>query len=480
MKLAMPSLRQIRIEQARRHLLPFIKYTNPGYIDGWFHRITCQELDSFLSDVVAKRSPRLMILAPPRHGKSEMASRRFPAFALGKHPDLSIIGTSYAGDLASSMNRDTQRIIESEEFAEVFPETRMPRRGDAMYKRGSDIFEIVGHKGVYRSAGRGGGITGKGGEILLIDDPLKDMEEALSDTIRNSLWDWYTSTLYTRRAPGAGILVMLTRWHHDDLAGRLLKAMRQGGEQWKVVEFPAIAEKDEEHRAKGEALHEDRFPLSDLLNTKTTVGSYVWGALYQQHPSPLEGGIIQTSWFKRYKVLPEEFALIFQSWDTAQKEKDANDPSACTTWGVTEEGNIYLIDVHNKRMLWPELRRTAESLAMKHNPSVVLIEDKSSGTSLVQDLQEHTNIPVLPIEPEGDKVIRAMAVSPLIEAGRVFLPEAAPWLVDYETEIAAFPTGEHDDSTDSTTQALKYFHLNRNTPAFIRGLKKMGWKKKEK
>lgn len=202
-------LADIRKALARSCLAAFVRYTMPGYKMGWVHEEICSELDAFLADVVAGRSPRLMLTMPPRHGKSELASRRFPAYALGRYPDLSIISTSYAADLSSRMNRDVQRVIDSPEYRELFPGTALYGKntrtiGDGSYLRNSDIFEVVGHAGCYRSAGVGGGITGMGGHIVIVDDPFKDRASADSPTIRQNVWDWYTSTLYTRLAPGRG------------------------------------------------------------------------------------------------------------------------------------------------------------------------------------------------------------------------------------------------------------------------------------
>lgn len=212
----------IRRELARQTLAGFTLYTYPGYQMGWVHEEICQKLDQFLEDVKNKKSPRLMIMAPPRSGKSEIISRRFPAYTFGKYPDMSIIGTSYAADLSSRNNRDVQRVMDSEEYHNVFPNTNLFGKnirivGNGAYLRNSDIFEIVGHAGTYRSAGVGGGITGMGGNILIVDDPLKDRAEADSPTIRQKIYDWYTSTLYTRLAPGGGILIIMTRLHTDDL-----------------------------------------------------------------------------------------------------------------------------------------------------------------------------------------------------------------------------------------------------------------------
>ena len=213
---------------ASHALAPFIMYMMPSYLMGWMHKIICIELDNFLQAVVEKRSPRLIITCPPRSGKSQIVSRMFPAYAFGRYPDLSIIAASYSSDLASRMNRDVQRIIDEDRYSELFPgvslygkNIRTTAKGS--YLRNSDIFEIVNHEGVYRSAGVGGGLTGMGANCCIVDDAVKDRMSADSPTIRQNIWDWYTSTLYTRLAPGGGVIVMNTRWHADDLTGAFLR-----------------------------------------------------------------------------------------------------------------------------------------------------------------------------------------------------------------------------------------------------------------
>jgi len=355
-----------------------------------------------------------------------------------------------------------QRIIDSDEYRQLFPNTTLwgtniktTEGTEASYLRNSEIFEIVGHKGVYKSSGVGGGITGRGMDIGIVDDPVKDAEQAYSETYRQKVWEWYQSTFYTRLMPGGGILIILTRWHEDDLAGRLLEAAKDTGEQWNVISYPAIAEVDEPHRKVGEALHSARYPLEALERIKKAVGTRVWTSLYQQRPAPLEGGLVKIAWFSLYRELPAKSNRIIQSWDTAHKAAQINDPSVCTTWAETDLG-YYLLDVYCERVEYPDLKRAAVSLAMKYNPTIVLVEDKASGQSLIQDLKLSTSLPVLPINPLGDKVIRLMSVSALFESGRVYLPEAAPWLIDYEAELATFPNAAHDDQVDSTSQALRY------------------------
>ncbi len=457
-------------EQARRKFEAFVRATvGPGYLMGWVHIEICAALDQFLEDVVAGKSPRLILEAPPRCGKTELVSRKFPAYALGKYPDLSFIATSYGAELASSNNRDVQRVIDSDAYRDLFPHVQLNGdnvRSDSAgsYLRNSDIFEIVDHTGVYKSSGVGGGITGRGMHIGMIDDPIKDAEQAYSQTYRDKVWEWYQSTFYTRLMPGGGILIIMTRWHEDDLVGRILKAAAEDGEQWKVISFPAIAEKDERHRKEGEALHPERYPLETLARIRTAVGSRVWASLYQQRPAAAEGAIFKREWWKVYTPITDDpqaliLALgithVVQFWDTAFKTKTEHDYSVCITLGQSEN-RYYVLDRWKGKVEFPELKNTAIAHAAKWQPHTLLIEDAASGKSLIQELQRDSLLPVHPIKVDKDKVSRAYAVTPLLEAGRVFYPVNAPWAQDFIDTLATFPNAEHDDDVDAFDGALEY------------------------
>ena len=271
---------ELKIREARNNLLSFISVTYKDYKIGWVHQEICQTLDNFLKDLIDGKRPRLIITMPPRSGKSEIVSRRFPAYFLGKYPDLSIISVSYSATLAEDFCRDVQRIIDSDEYKAIFPNTKLSDKKDKNYKRTSDIFEIVDHKGVYCSAGVGGGITGKGCDILIIDDPIKNRQEANSENTRKKIFDWYSSTAYTRLSPIGGVIMMCTRWHLDDLIGKVLSDKNQ--KPFHVISYPAIAEHDEPHRKQGEALHPERFSLEILNEIKSTLSASDWLSLYQQ------------------------------------------------------------------------------------------------------------------------------------------------------------------------------------------------------
>lgn len=448
----LPTIQEIRLAKARKGLSYFTLHTKPDYLLGWVHKEICDELDRFLQDVADKTSPRLIITMPPRSGKSELVSRRFPAFALGRNPELQIIATSYSSDLSQRFNRDVQRVIDDEKYFDLFPNTRLSNsrvRTDSRgsYIRTSDLFEIVGHAGAYRSCGVGGGITGQGADILIIDDPIKDRAQAGSKTIRDSIWDWYTSTAYTRLSPGGGVIVMATRWHTDDLIGRLIQRMGEG-DTFRIVNYPAIAEHDELHRKAGEALHPERYPLSTLLQIKKTIGSRDWEALYQQHPVPDGGALFKLEWFRRWTAssLPPEFDHTLMSWDMTFKDSKNSDYVVGQVWGK-KGPNFYLLDQVRGQWDFVKTKEMVRVLAQKW-PRVIrkLVEDKANGSAVISELKS-TVSGFVPITPTESKEARASSVTPYFEAGNVFIPEdtEAPWVPHYVSELLEFPAGSHDD-----------------------------------
>ena len=458
-------LTEVKRARASRKLLHFTHYTKPDYQAGWVHEEIAERLDQFLKDVEAKRSPRLMIFMPPRHGKTELVSRRLPALAFGLNPDLQIIATSYGADFAAGINRNVQRIIDSEEYKNLFPDTmlagtkmrRINHSGARGYLRTTDIFEIVGHHGMYRSTGVGGGITGMGADILILDDPIKDAEQADSTTYREKTWEWYLSTAYTRLSPGGGVLLCVTRWNEDDLPGRLLEAQKVGGDQWDCIAYPAMAEQKEAHRKVGEALHEERWPLERLQaikgSYKGTYGARMWASLYQQRPSPSEGGILKRAWWKFFDEPPMPMEEIIQSWDCSFKDLKTSSYVVGQIWG-RKGANKYLLDQVRDQMDFPATIAAIRMMTRKWPKARgKLIEDKANGIAVIQVLKNE--IPgIIPVEPKGGKEARAQAISWDIEAGNVFLPNNAQWAHDFVEECALFPNGAHDDQVDAMSQAL--------------------------
>lgn len=431
---------------------------------GWVHKEICRKLDSFLEAVERKESPRLIITMPPRSGKSEIVSRCFPAYCFGRFPDTQIIACSHSVSLVAQFNRDVQRLIESDSYRRIFPDTRIGGKSDSgqAYTKTSEWFEIVGRKGAYRVAGIGGGITGHGADILILDDLVKDRAEANSQTIRDRTWDWYTSTAYTRLSPGGGVIAMATRWHMDDLIGRLLDNMNRGaGDTFEVVNYPAIAEHDEKYRKRGEALHPERFSLKRLREIRKNVGERDWQSEYQQSPVPDGGALFRSEWLKTYRKadLPPVFDSVILSWDMAFKDSAASDFVVGQAWG-RKGASYYLIDQVRGRWDFVQTKAMFMQMALKHPKALrKLVEDKANGTAVISELSK-TVSGIVPITPRESKTARAQSVAPFFEAGNVYIPEETSdtaWVREYRTEMLNFPSGAHDDQVDATTQALNYF-----------------------
>lgn len=395
-----------------------------------------------------------------------LVSEFFPAWYLGRNPEHNIIAATYAQELADDFGRKVRNQIAGESFASVFPGVSL--KGDSQSSKRFHVTQaqadVTAPGGAYFATGIGGPLTGRGGNLILLEDLTKNREEAESNTIRQRNKDWYTSTAYTRLMPGGKIILVMTRWHQDDMAGWLLSEHAHEG--WTVLNLPAIAEtEDVIGRQPGEALWPEDYPLDILAKIKESIGSRDWSALYQQRPTPLEGGIFKAAWFKRYAQPQQQYDQIIQSWDTAIKAEQLHDPSVCTTWGVKPNG-YDLLQVLVRRLEYPDLKRLVVSQAEAFGVDAVLIEDKASGQQLLQDLKRSTQLPLIGIMPERDKVTRASGVSALVEAGKVSLPLQAPWLTDYEIEMLTFPNAPHDDQVDSTTQFLSYMRTKATTPTF--------------
>lgn len=473
-------LKQEKARRARNNFMNFITYTKPDYQANWHHRNLANILDKFAK----KEIKRLMVFMPPRHGKSEQTSRRLPAYIFGINPDAKIIATSYSATLAESMSKDVQRIIDSPTYNELFPETTLmgspfvkQDRKKIGYTRTNERFDIVGHNGYYLAAGVGGGITGFGADYALIDDPIKNRQEAESKTYRDMVYDWFASTLYTRLEKDACILLTMTRWHEDDLAGRLLTLAKNDpfADQWYVICYPAIYDEkmkflsEDDPRQHGEALWRDKYDENQLRKMKATIGSYEWNALYQQTPSPPRGAIIQREWLKYYKVLPSRFDRIIQSWDFAFDNKEQSSYVVGQVWGKIGSEK-YLIDQVRDKMSFTESIRALRLMTAKYPMAKAkLIEKKANGPAIINAMKKEIS-GLIPIDPKASKEERLNAVSPEFEAGNIYIPEAtkAKWVGDYVEELVSFPNSMNNDQVDATTQALLYFDReNQNKPVVI-------------
>ncbi len=396
---------------------------------------------------------RLILCMPPRHGKSRLTTILFPAWYLGLWPDRQVISASYGQELADDFGREVRNLIASPRHQAIFPGCRLSDDSSASRRFATRL------GGTYYAVGRGAATTGRGAHLLLIDDPLKDRDEANSEAIRRSLKDWFSQVAYTRLMPGGAVVIVGNRWHEDDLAGWLLR--EHAAEGWNLISLPAIAEEDEPFRREGEALWPQRYPLADLLMMKLQLGGAAWASLYQQRPAAAEGTIFKREWWRFFQS-PVRIHWVLQSWDTGYKTGAENDYSACTTWGVGDDG-YYLLHAWRGRLEFPDLKKKVAELSRiwQAPPRIILIEDRASGQSIVQELKRDSRLPILPIRVDSDKISRAQAVTPLVEAGKVFLRESASWREEFLDELSAFPFGHHDDYVDSAVQALNYLSTHR-------------------
>lgn len=436
-------------EKATSNFLDFCKYVWPEMIVGAHHRKIAAALDR----VVAGECKRLMIAMPPRHGKSQMGSYLFPAYLMGKRPESKLIVGSHTAELSQRFGRLIRNLVGGDEYKELFPDMVLSADSKAAGRwdtsRGGEAFFI----------GKGGAMTGRGGDVVILDDIL-DEQDAMSMTAMESTWNWYTSGPRQRLQPNGAIIVINTRWRTDDLSGRLLK--QQGAlkaDRWEVLEFPAIL-------PSGNPLWPEYWKLSELEAVKMSIGLSKWNAQWQQQPTNDEGAILKRQWWKVWlHDDPPQVDYIIQSYDTAYSKRETSDYSAITTWGVfypdQDSGpNIILLNVKKGRWDFPELKRVALDEYRYWHPDNVLIEAKATGITLQQELRR-TGIPVTMYSPGGrragqDKVARANSVAPILESGMVWVPETE-WADELVEECAAFPNGDHDDLVDSTTQALIRF-----------------------
>ena len=444
------------IKKAKERLIPFAMLTMRGYSPNWHHRVLADKL----TDLMNGGADRLMVLMPPRHGKSELASVRFPAWYLGHNPGRRVIATSYSARLAEIFGRRVRDLVSDGLFGSVFGGVSV-----SMGAKAANRWE-TNRGGGYVSAGVGGSITGMGGDLLIIDDPFKNQEDADSEVYREKVWEWYQSTLYTRIEKNGKILVILTRWHEDDLAGRLLESK---AEKWDVVCFPAVAEQDEEFRNIGDPLWPAKYGADALKRMESAVGSRVWNALYQQRPAPASGVIFRREWWRYYDELPVDIDSYFQSWDMTFKDSAGADYVVGQVWAA-KGPDRYLVDMVRGRMDFMTALNALRNLTEKYPKATAkYIEDKANGPAVISALKGSVQ-GMIPITPRGGKVARANAVCPLIEAGNVFLKRGAQFSQMLVEEAAYFPSGKHDDMVDAMTQALSASQTRSSPKAVTAGL----------
>lgn len=444
MKLELRLAQLERLESCQNNFIDFVKLMWPDFIAGRHHRIIADKLER----VARGELKRLIINMAPRHTKSEFASYLFPAWMMGRDPRMKIIQATHTTELAVNFGRKTKNLIDSEEYREVFPEVKL-----AADSKASGRWD-TSRGGMYYAVGVGSNLAGRGGDLVIIDDPHSE-QTAMSSSGFDDAWEWYTGGPRQRLQPGGSIVLVQTRWSEKDMTGRLLQAMARDplADQWEVVELPALFE-------DGAACWPEFWSVDDLIAVRASIPVGKWNAQYQQNPTNEESAIIRREWWRRWeKSTIPQLQYVIQSYDTAFSKRETSDYSAITTWGVffPEEGggpNLMLLDSRKGRWDFPELKNLALEQYQFWDPETVVIEAKASGLPLTHELR-NMGIPVVNFTPSrgNDKLSRVHSVSPIFEAGLVWVPDQ-PWADEMIEEVAAFPKGEYDDLVDSMTQAL--------------------------
>ena len=442
----------LKREKAQIDFNKFVKEMWPGFIDGRHHKVMAKKFQ----EIAEGKIKRLIINMPPRHTKSEFASFLLPAWFLGKYPGKKIIQTSNTAELAVGFGRKVRNLVDSEPYSRIFPNVNLRSDSKAAGRWATNA------GGEYFAIGVGGTVTGKGADLLIIDDPHSEQEAALAATspeIFDKVYEWYTSGPRQRLQPGGSIVVVMTRWSKKDLTGRIIQSSidKEGNDDWEVIDFPAIL-------PSGNPLWPEFWSLEELLALQSELPAGKWNAQYQQSPTSEEGAIVKRDWWKIWEPdRPPVCEFIIQSWDTAFTKSERSDYSACTTWGVfykdenPNDPNVILLDAFKKRMEFPELKEKAFNHYKEWEPDAFIVEAKASGAPLIFELRA-MGIPVSEFTPSrgNDKMVRINSVSDLFASGKVWAP-GTRWADELIEEMAAFPNSDHDDLVDSTTQALIRF-----------------------
>ena len=432
-------------EGAHEDFLAFVRQVWPAFIEGNHHRIMA---DAF-NRIAEGELKRLIINMPPRHTKSEFASHLFPAWYLGKFPDRKVIQTSHTAELAVGFGRKVRNLVGSPDYNRIFPNVELSADSKAAGRWNTS------KQGDYFAIGVGGAVTGKGADILIVDDPHSEQEAALNDpSVYDKTYEWYTSGPRQRLQPGGAICVVMTRWSKRDLTGSILKASieRGGADEWEIIELPAIL-------PSGKPLWPGFWPIEQLEALHAELPVSKWSTQYQQDPTAEESAIIKREWWNEWKERkPPACEFVIQSWDTAFLAKETADYSACTTWGVfydeDKNANIILLDALQERLEFPDLKARAYEMWKEYEPDAFIVEAKAAGSPLIFELRR-SGIPVAEYTPGRgrDKIARVNAVSDLFHSGHVWAPNKR-WAEEVIEQFASFPTGDHDDLVDSSTQAL--------------------------
>lgn len=506
-----------RRELARRRLIQFTRQTHPEYEPGWVHDDICKRLERFSQQVIERKRPRLMLLMPPRHGKSELASIRFPAWHLGHHPNHEIINVGYNLDLPMIFSRKVREVLRNPVYQAIFPETLLDPESS-----GAEAWKTT-RGGGFQAAGVGGGITGKGAHIAIVDDPIKNQEEADSVLVRDRLWLWYQSTLKTRLAPGGGVLIIETWWNDDDLAGRVqqLARVNSDADQFEVVKYPAISDAWEFRdkttldilriddpvelnqkialgevnplnldflRPKDGALHPQRYDIAALRSIKANSTPRIWSALYQQNPVPDEGMFFRQEFFK-YEQEPPPFPgkYFYTAWDFAYGDKKHNDWTVGATLMQDEYDNLHVVEivrfkgdilqiadaVADAAIRWGQIPGTSYLLGLEDGHIYKGVEPV-----LKKRFEERRIYPSCEIlKPLTDKMARAGPLQGRMQQHKIIFPEQAPWLHATTNELLRFPAGQHDDIVDALAWAVQLVG-RRAPPAFVEVKEPPSWRER--
>ncbi len=482
-------LERVQRELARRSLIPFSAYVHPWYRDAEHIRLTAQLLEQvelYIRTRGEQGIGRLLIFEPPRHGKSQLAARNFPAWVLGRHPDTRIILASYGADLAVKHSRAVREIVTSPQFQAVFGERSILESPVVLSEdsRSAQTWDLATpSRGGMTAAGVGGAITGMGADLFIVDDPFKNREEAESESRRENVWEWWTSSAYTRLEDGAAVVGMLTRWHADDWAGRLLKAMVNDpkADRYTVLCLPALAYEDEQYtqneeeqrralmdglwvdsadplgRKAGAALWPEKYDDGDLESIRSNVGMYDWSSLYQQQPRPLGGSFFHADWWKVIPIAPEGLFWV-RYIDLALGKTLTSDRQASGAVAMDAQGNIFIRDILKGNWPWHEAKERYVALNQVEDSATVWgVEDVAFQYLAFQELVSDprlANRTIVTIRPEASKVVRAMPLQARASLGKVYLV-AGPWVGDFIREASEFPKGAHDDQVDTVTGGMQ-------------------------
>jgi hypothetical protein len=451
LKMAADYMESLGREKAQDNFMDFVHSMWPGFINGAHHKVMAKKFQ----EIAEGKCKRLIINMPPRHTKSEFASYMLPAWFLGKFPDKKIIQCSNTAELAVGFGRKVRNLVGSDAYHKVFPEVGLKADSKAAGRWDTN------KGGTYFAIGVGGTVTGKGADLLIIDDPHSEQEAAIASSnpeVYDKVYEWYSSGPRQRLQPGGAIVVVMTRWSLKDLTGRILKSsIERDGDEWEVINFPAILPSEK-------PLWPAFWPLNELLALKEELPVGKWNAQYQQSPTSEEGALVKRDWWQKWegdRAPPCEF--IIQSWDTAFTKNERSDYSACTTWGVfykdedQKDPHIILLDAYKERLEFPELKEQALIMYKEWEPDAFIVEAKAAGSPLIFELRR-MGIPVSEFTPTrgNDKIARLNSVTDLFASGKVWAP-GTRWADEVIEQMAAFPNSDHDDLVDSSTQALIRF-----------------------